>query len=113
VRIEEGRQEGRARQMSRRRFIYREGLGLVEIPPDYRPPERKAPYVISDYHEPFRSHADGKMYDSKSRYRAELKARGMIEVGNESDPRHWGEKPEPPSAVDDICQAVREHGASL
>lgn len=40
-------------------------------------------YVQSDTIEPFRSMADNRMYDSKSRYRADLKARGMIEVGNE------------------------------
>jgi hypothetical protein len=41
------------------------------------------PQIISDTIEPFRSHADGKIYSSKSRYRADLKARGLIEVGNE------------------------------
>lgn len=41
------------------------------------------PQIISDTIEPFRSHADGKMYSSKSRYRADLRARGLIEVGNE------------------------------
>jgi hypothetical protein len=40
-------------------------------------------YVQSDTIDPFQSQADGRMYDSKSRYRRELKARGMIEVGNE------------------------------
>ncbi len=30
-----------------------------------------------------RSMADGRMYDSKSRYRADLKARGLEEIGNE------------------------------
>lgn len=40
--------------------------------------------IISDTMVPMRSMADGKMYDSKSRYRGDLKARGLIEVGNES-----------------------------
>lgn len=47
------------------------------------PPPRRAPTVIGDTHEPFRSMADGKVYDSKSRYRAELKARDMVELGND------------------------------
>jgi hypothetical protein len=42
-----------------------------------------APYVQSDSMAPIISMADGKPYDSKSRYRADLKARGMIEVGND------------------------------
>lgn len=39
--------------------------------------------IISDHHEPFKSMADGKMYDSKSVYRRTLKERGLEEVGNE------------------------------
>lgn len=42
-----------------------------------------APMVISDTIDGFRSMADGQMYDSKSRYRADLRARGLIEVGND------------------------------
>lgn len=42
------------------------------------------PNVISDTIAPFRSQADGKMYDSKSAYRRDLKSRGLIEVGNEN-----------------------------
>lgn len=41
------------------------------------------PQIITDTIEAFRSHADGRVYTSKSRYRAELKARGCIEVGND------------------------------
>lgn len=48
-------------------------------------------YVQSDTIEPFRSMADGKMYGSKSKYRADLKARGLIEVGN--DPQIAAPKP--------------------
>lgn len=40
-------------------------------------------YVQSDTIDAFRSMADGKVYDSKSRYRQDLKARGLVEVGNE------------------------------
>lgn len=40
-------------------------------------------YVQSDSIDAFRSMADGQMYDSKSQYRRDLKARGLIEVGNE------------------------------
>jgi hypothetical protein len=39
--------------------------------------------VIGDSIAPFRSMADGKIYESKSQYRADLKARGLVEVGNE------------------------------
>jgi len=39
--------------------------------------------IISDTIEPFRNMATGEIFSSKSRYRADLKARGLIEVGNE------------------------------
>lgn len=42
------------------------------------------PQIISDTISPFRSMADGKMYDSKSQYRGTLRDRGLIEVGNEN-----------------------------
>ena len=40
-------------------------------------------YLIRDGMDPFVSHASGRMHDSKSQYRRELKAMGCIEVGNE------------------------------
>lgn len=43
----------------------------------------EAAYIISDTMDPIRSMADGRMYDSKSRYRGDLRSRGLIEVGNE------------------------------
>ena len=53
-----------------------------------------APATIADSMEPTTSMADGRTYDSKSRYRAELKALGFVELGNDSpavtDPRAPG-----------------------
>jgi len=46
--------------------------------------EGSGPYVISDNMAPIRSMADGKMYDSKSRYSAEVRARGCRIVGNDN-----------------------------
>lgn len=56
-------------------------------------PDRAGPQIISDTIAPFRSMADGQMYDSKSAYRADLKARGMIEVGNERPVQRRQEAP--------------------
>lgn len=95
--------------MARQRFVWVNGRGLVEVPPDWRPKPR-AFYIASDQHEPFRSLADGKVYDSKSAYRAELKARGYEEVGNEYaavmktpeyQPQEWGEA---------LCETAAEMG---
>lgn len=45
--------------------------------------QEAGPQIVSDTTAPFRSMADGKMYDSKSRYRQTLRDRGLVEVGNE------------------------------
>lgn len=60
-----------------------------------------APYIQSDTVEGFRSMADGKMYDSKSRYRNELRARGLIEVGNDRVERA-------PKALPPVRNTLRE-----
>lgn len=92
----------------RQRFVWIAGRGLVEVDPDYRSPPR--PFAIhSDTVEPFRSMADGQHYTSRSRYRAEVKARGLEEVGNERaafDPV----RPEPDSAGPDLARAFTEMG---
>jgi hypothetical protein len=41
-------------------------------------------YVISDTTDPVRNHADGKIYDSKAKFRAATKAMGCVEIGNET-----------------------------
>jgi hypothetical protein len=61
-------------------------------------------YVQSDTIAAFQSMADGKMYDSKSRYRADLKARGLIEVGNENRTA----APRPPVDRKAIRQTIRD-----
>lgn len=42
-----------------------------------------APYVISDTMEAIKHMGSGRMIDSKAKFRAETKATGCIEVGNE------------------------------
>lgn len=68
------------------------------------PPKNMGPMVISDEHAPFKSMADGRIYDSKSAYRRTLKEHGFIEVGNdEPAPRYPDFEPE--SAVPDLEKA--------
>ena len=50
---------------------------------DYVKPVKECHSIIQDSTSPFVSHADGKVYDSKSAYRKDLKARGLREVGND------------------------------
>src|SRR3546814_14272367 len=59
-------------------------------------------HIISDSMEPIRSMADGRMYDSKRRYRSALRARGLIEVGNE----RVEQRPAPKPPVGDTLRPV-------
>lgn len=72
----------------RRRYRYDADLdAIVEIGSNYFEESPSGPTVIGDelpggIHG-MRSHADGKTYDSKSRYLADVRARGFEVTGNE------------------------------
>ena len=85
------------------------GQRWQELP--WQPPRPRV-HLISDYHEPFRCMATGEMRDSKSRYRAEIKARGYEELGNERA-ECTGRPYEPDSAVNDLRRTAQEYGVSL
>lgn len=59
--------------------------------PDNRS-ELAAPMVVSDSLDYMESQFDGKRYTSKRRYRAELRGRGYVEVGNENPGAHRARK---------------------
>lgn len=75
---------------------YRDNFALIdfskEIEARRKPrhePKRSSlamPMVISDIMEPVQSQATGKIYDTKSGLRAEYRATGHVEVGNDKRP---------------------------
>lgn len=102
-----------------KRFVYDPrrpfGQRFVEIPLDWRPMPRPRVHIIGDAPErPFKSMADGEIYDSKSAYRRELKARGYVEIGNDLKPADFAPKPYEPEGIrHDILQAASELGTPL
>jgi hypothetical protein len=75
----------------RRRYRYDAELdAVVEIGGNYFEEQPKGLNVIGDGLpggvSGMRSHADGRMYDSKSRYVAEVRARGFEIVGDDNKP---------------------------
>ena len=70
-------------------FVFRNGE-LVEKggPLDIRPVAARShlptPYVIGDHLPDVLSHADGKVYSSKSAMRKGYKAAGVVELGNDA-----------------------------
>ena len=78
-----------------KKWVYREGLGVI---PAETAPLRKsrAPAVVADGIDPLRSMVTGKVHESKSSLRAEYKAHGVREVGNDClDRKEWGTTGEP------------------
>lgn len=66
-----------------------------------RPPS-VAPMIIRDTMDPVVNMADGRTYDSKSRFRETTRAHGLIEVGNE---RVVPQRAKMPKAGPDIARA--------
>ena len=65
-------------------YVWRNGE-LYEkhlAPPKYET-HNAAPYVISDIMEPTRHMATGRYFSSKAAFRAETRAAGCVEVGND------------------------------
>lgn len=69
------------------------------------------PFLARDSMDPVQSQASGKMYDSKSALRAEYKALGYIEVGN--DPARLRPAPKPKPDRKAIRQALEKARATL
>jgi len=58
--------------------------GLVERSEVFEGGKNSAPYVISDTMEPTKHMASGRILDSKAKFRAETRATGCVEIGNEA-----------------------------
>lgn len=65
------------------------------------------PQIISDTIEPFRSMASGEVFSSKSRYRSDLRARGMVELGNDQPTSRPAAAP---PVRDTLRQTIRQLG---
>lgn len=68
------------------------------------PPSSGVFHVISDVMESTVHPVTGKVYDSKSKFRAETRARGLTEVGNETIPDRV-DRSLPPGLREDIGRA--------
>ncbi len=63
-------------------YIYRNGR-LIDKSQVYGEPKLWRTGIISDIMEPIKHMASGRVIDSKAKFRAETKATGCIELGNE------------------------------
>ncbi len=82
------------------RYLYRpkhpqaDENGMIEAEMLDCGPNGAAPYVISDAMNPVKHMGTGRMIDSKSKFRADTRASGCVEIGNEPI------KPRQPIALD-------------
>jgi len=94
----------------RETYVIRNGKLIpkrVAAPLDAAP----APYVISDTMEPLQHHATGRVHTSKSAFRADTRAAGCEEVGNDpAAQRDNYKRPDPSSAeiAVDVKRAIAE-----
>lgn len=102
--------------MIRGTWVYRDGelvpkhLASPLIPRRARS-RLPAPYLNLDTIDAFQSMADGRMYDSKAAYRAELKRQGLREVGNDVEGHlkdAAARAPKKPKVRGDLIKAYRK-----
>jgi len=105
--------------MTRRKWIFKKVKGsnsddrvLVEVDPGtHQSAQRGRAFdQFSTDEMSAKSQFDGKHYESKSRYRSEMKARGLFEVGNT---HVENKRPEPSSAIPDLKKAAQQIGYDL
>lgn len=92
----------------RETLILRKGKWLrkSDAPPLHA--SERGPSVIGDVMPDMMHPANGKRYDSKSRFRAETRARGLTEIGNDRMPAR--RNIDLPPVRDDIRRAISELG---
>lgn len=81
------------------------------VPKDEAPPRHgggSAFMVIGDSMDAVRHPRTGKVYDSKSAFRAESRRHGLIEVGNEFNAITRREPQRLPSSAPDVAMAYRK-----
>lgn len=94
------------------RYVYRGGAWVEDVG---QPAEVQARgYVMTDEMEPLRHPADGKVYDSKSRFSRVTRAFGLEEIGNERvKPRpRIDERREHQERIEAIRRAMGDYGFS-
>ena len=108
---------GRA-SMSRETLVSRPGHPMADengmVPKHLAPPKCHAVdahvYVISDTMAPVLNMATGRMHDSKSRFRADTRSAGCIEVGNDPAALRTRGLPEPTmhEVAGDVKRSIEE-----
>ena len=91
--------------MPRQTYVY--DRATRKLVPKVKPSTPRGPQIINSACEPFRSMADGKIYTDKAKYRAEIKARGFQEIGNER-PLPSGPRTDPGDREYDIRKTISE-----
>jgi hypothetical protein len=100
--------------MIRDTFVMRrDSRGKLRLVPKRLAPPRIARndpkvYVIGDVMEPLRHMATGRIHDSKSRFRADTRATGCVEVGTDPAARRPGKPYQPPDLVPYVQRAIAE-----
>lgn len=90
-------------------FVYRNGKVVDKRRAKPKFSANDATFAISDTMDPLQHHADGKIYDSKHKFRAATRAAGCVEYGNDVMPLLAPRKPIPMDRAkrrDDIRRTI-------
>ena len=96
--------------MPRRVFVWRDGQLIPKhLAAPRHGPKQEGPQVIRDL-EPYKSMRTGEMIDGRRQHREHLRQHGMIEVGNETDLKHFRREEPMPSVAEDLKRAAERLG---
>jgi hypothetical protein len=89
-------------------LVYRNGQLVDKAIAGPRHVSSPAPAVHSDTMAPLKHMGTGRILDSKSQFRADTKASGTIEVGNDPAAYRAPPRPEPRGVHEDVKRALAE-----
>ena len=89
-------------------YVYRNGQIVSKSIAGPRHTKAHATYVISDSMDPIKHMGTGRILDSKSQFRADTKASGCIEVGNDAAALRERPKPVPMGVHEDVKRAISQ-----
>lgn len=89
-------------------YVLRNGVFMSKSVAGPKHVADSATNVISDNMEPLKHMGTGRMLDSKSKFRADTKASGCVEVGTDPAALRTKPRPEPKGVHEDVQRALAE-----
>lgn len=89
----------------KRKFVWN-GDTFVDVT-NWKPAPRRTPYIVRDSMAPAVHPATGRVMDSKSAFREQTRAHGLVEVGNDYQTNQTKAPPSRAERKRDVAQAIQ------